>query len=89
MEARMGSPLKEKISRIRELLLDPFRVEGLEKEIVELYEMMKKASPREVASVKKDYEEIRDLLGRNLSIISDSLKPVVKRGRGGLFSRRV
>ncbi|GEM_PF-2506844 len=85
----MKSQLKEKMARIKSLLLDPFRVEGLEREIIELYEMMKKAPPSEVASVKKEYEEIRDLLGRNLSIISESLKPVVKRGRGGLFSRRV
>ena len=85
----MKSQLREKLRLIKEMLLDPFNVEGLEEELVELYEMMKKASPKDRAEVVDEYEEVRDLLGRNLSIISGSLKPVVERGRGRLFSRRV
>jgi len=81
--------LKGKLSSIREKLMDPFRVEGLEEDFAELLDILKKAKPEEIKSIKDDFEEVRRLLVRNLSIISGSLKPILERGQGGLFSRRV
>jgi len=85
----MREELREKILGIRERLLDPFRTEGLEEEFEELYELMRKANPKELRSVAEDFEEVRRLLFRNLSIIAGGLKPILERSQGGLFSRRV
>jgi len=83
------SDLRSKVLSIKEKLLDPFNVGGLEKEFEELLELMRKSSPEDMAEIKDDFEEIRELLSRNLGIISGGLKPLLERGQGGLFSRRV
>ncbi|RLJ69873.1 hypothetical protein BCF55_0130 [Hydrogenivirga caldilitoris] len=81
--------IEEKLSRIKERLLDPFNVENLEKDFEELLGLMKKAAPEELEKARGEFEEVKKLLSRNLSIISGSLKPILERGQGGLFSRRV
>jgi hypothetical protein len=83
------SELRDKILSLKERLLDPFSVDGLEREFEELLRLMKGAKPDELAQVKEEFEEIRSLLMRNLEIISGGLKPILDRGQGGLFSRRV
>lgn len=85
----MKEDLRRKVQDIREKLLDPFKAEGLEEEFKELYELMKRAKPEELRDVIEDFEEVRKLLMRNLSIIAGGLKPILERSQGGLFSRRV
>jgi len=85
----MSAELKKKILDVREKLLDPFLVSDLERDFRELYEVMSRASPEDIMSVKEEFEEIRKLLLRNLSIITGGLKPLLEREQGGLFSRRV
>jgi len=85
----MRVDLREKIHTIRERLLDPFRTDGLEEEFEELYELMRRANPEELRGVMEDFEEVRKLLFRNLSIIAGGLKPILERNQGVLFSRRV
>jgi len=81
--------LREKLERLKDRLLDPFDVEGLERDFSELLELMKKASPQELREAQEVFEEVRALLVRNMDIISGSLKPVAERAYSGLFSRRV
>lgn len=81
--------IEEKLGCIKERLLDPFNVENLEKDFEELLGLMKKATPEELEKARGEFEEVKKLLSRNLSIISGSLKPILERGQGGLFSRRV
>ncbi len=83
------SDLKSKISSLKERLLDPFNVNELEREFEELLELMRCSDPSEIREIKDDFEEVRELLFRNLEIISGGLKPLLERGKGGLFSRRV
>ncbi len=83
------SALREKVSLLKEKLLDPFNVDGLERDFEELLDLMKSSSPEDIVEVKNDFEEVRRLLSRNLGIISGGLKPLLERGQGGLFSRRV
>ncbi len=83
----MLEKLREKLSRIRDKLLDPFDTEGIERELEEFLAMLRKASPEERKAVKEEFEEVKKLISRNLSIIEGYLEPAVK--RGGLFSRRV
>ena len=83
----MRERLREKVSEIREKLLDPFNWEGLERDFEELLLLVKEAKPEERLSIKEEFEEVKKLLERNLSIVSGSLEPLLK--RGGLFSRRV
>ena len=81
--------LREKLESLKERLLDPFNVEGLEKEFEELLEMMRNSDPEEIRNARKDFEEVRELLIRNVEIISGSMRPLVERAQRGLFSRRV
>jgi len=85
----MESELRRKILEVRDKLLDPFCGENIEEDFRELYGAFRRASPEEIVSVKEEFEEIRRLLLRNLSIIAGGLKPVLEKGQGGLFSRRV
>ena len=82
-------PLEEKIRLVRERLLDPFNVEGLERDFEELLQLMKNSSPEDLGRVREEFEEVKELLMRNLSIISGGLKPILERGQGSIFSRRV
>lgn len=79
--------LKGKLREVKERLLDPFRVEGLEEEIGQLLEMVRRADRGELSDVEADLTEIKGLLMRNLEIISGALKPLLD--RGGMLSRRV
>ncbi|NPA41603.1 MAG: hypothetical protein GXO18_04945 [Aquificae bacterium] len=81
--------LKEKINTIKEKLLDPFNVNDLEREFEELLNLMKNSDPKDILSIREDFEEVRKLLSRNLSIISGGLKPLLEREQGSIFSRRV
>lgn len=81
--------LREKLGRLKERLLDPFNVEGLEKEFEELLEMMRGSNPEEIRSVLEDFEEVKELLFRNAEIISGSVRPLVEKVQNGIFSRRV
>ena len=83
----MGQALRDKLKAVKERLLDPFDTEGLEKDFEELLDLFRSAKPRERLAVREEFEEVKALLERNLSIISGSLEPVIK--RGNLFSRRV
>ncbi len=85
----MNEHLKQKLGEIRERLMDPFNVEYLEKDFKELYELIKKAPAEDTYLIKKEFEEIRKLLFRNLSLIAGGLKPLLEREKGSLFSRRV
>ncbi len=81
--------LRDKLSSVREKLLDPFRVDGLEEEFEELLAIMRASSPQELVQVKEEFEELKYLLNRNLGIISGGLEPLLNKGKGSLFSRRV
>ncbi|MDQ7039060.1 MAG: hypothetical protein Q9N26_07715 [Aquificota bacterium] len=83
----MGQALKDKLRTVKERLLDPFDTEGLERDFEELLDLFRSARPEERVSVREEFEEIKELLERNLSIISGSLEPIIK--RGNVFSRRV
>ena len=83
----MRERLREKVLRIKERLLDPFDPEGLEREFEDLLTMVREAEPEDRISIREEFEEVKRLLVRNLSIVSGSLEPLLK--RGGLFSRRV
>jgi hypothetical protein len=83
----MRRRLKEKISKIKERLLDPFDTEGLERDLEELLNILRTAEPEDRLAIVEDFEEVKRLLRRNLSIITGSLEPLVR--RGGIFSRRV
>ncbi len=85
----MESDLRKKILEVRDRLLDPFSVEDIERDFTELYSAFRRATPEEIVSVREEFEEIRRLLLRNLSIIAGGLRPVLEKGQGGLFSRRV
>ncbi len=81
--------MREKLTYLKERLLNPFDVEGIDKEMEDLFEVMKGATPEELAEVSREYEEVKGLLTRNVEIIGDSLKPILKKGLGGFISRRV
>ncbi len=85
----MGTDLERKISEVKSKLLDPFFIEDLEKDFRELYEILRSSTPEEATRIREEFEEVRRLLLRNLSIIAGGLKPILERGEGGLFSRRV
>ena len=83
------SGLRDKIGSLKERLLDPFKVEGLEREFEELLELMQSSSPEELHEVREEFEKIKELLYRNVRIISGGLEPLLKRQEEGFFSRRV
>ncbi len=81
--------LREKIEGLKERLLDPFDVEGLDREFEELLEMMSRAEPGEIKGLQDEFEEVRKLVKRNMEIISGSIKPLVEKVQDGILSRRV
>lgn len=81
--------MREKLAHLKGRLLNPFDVEGIDREMEELFEVMKLATPEELAEVSGEYEEVKELLIRNVEIIGDSLKPVLRKGLGSFISRRV
>jgi len=83
------SLLKEKVRALKERLLDPFSVDGLEKEFEELLSYVQKAEPDELLAIRDEFEEVKTLLSRNLEIISGGLKPLLREGQDSFFSRRV
>ncbi len=62
--------LKEKIKALKERLKDPFDYEGLENEFIELEKMMREASPETLKEIAKDYEDVKNLIRRNLEIFA-------------------
>ncbi len=83
------SPIKEKVRALKERLLDPFSVDGLDREFEELLSCVQKAEPDELLAIRDEFEEVKALLSRNLEIISGGLKPLLRKGQGSFFSRRV
>ncbi|HIC97680.1 MAG TPA: hypothetical protein EYP11_04710 [Aquificaceae bacterium] len=82
------SALAEKVRFIKERLLDPFNVEGLDRDMEELCELMSTAKKEELIKVAKDFAQIKVLLGRNIGIVSGALELLIRR-HGSVFSRRV
>ncbi len=81
--------LREKILRIKERLLDPFKVDNLEEDFSDLLNLLKEADKREILEIREEFEEVKKLIERNLSIISGGLRPLLERTQGSIFSRRV
>ncbi len=79
---------KEKAFQVKEILKNPFDTKDLEFKMAELYELMKGMNREELLEVREDYEEIKNLLNRNIEIVAGGLKPFLKLERG-VISRRV
>ncbi len=83
------SQVKERLEALKRKLLDPFDVDGLEEEFALLLGTLKELPPEELEKVKRDWEEVKALLYRNLEIVSGGLKPLLRKANGSFFSRRV
>ena len=79
---------REKALQVKEILKNPFDTKDLELKMAELYELMKGMNREELLAVREDYEEIKNLLNRNIEIVAGGLKPFLKLERG-VISRRV
>ncbi|HIC87464.1 MAG TPA: hypothetical protein EYG91_06500 [Aquifex aeolicus] len=61
--------IKEKLKQIKDRLKDPFNIEGLEEDFLELESLIKGTSKEELRMIYKDYEEIKKLFRRNVEIL--------------------
>lgn len=76
------------VGEVKEILKNPFDTKDLELKLKKMYALMKNMSKEELLEVKRDYEEVKTLLSRNLEIIAGGVKPFLKLERG-VISRRV
>ncbi|HIQ48734.1 MAG TPA: hypothetical protein EYH58_03755 [Aquifex aeolicus] len=61
--------IKEKLKQIKDKLKDPFNIERLEEDFLELESLIKETSKEELRVIYKDYEEVKKLLRRNVEIL--------------------
>ncbi|WP_164930748.1 hypothetical protein [Aquifex aeolicus] len=61
--------LVEKLREVKEKIKNPFNYEGLEKDFMEIEELLEKASKEEVEKAYKEYEEVKRLFWRNVEIL--------------------
>jgi len=51
--------IKEKLKQIKDKLKDPFNIERLEEDFLELESLIKETSKEELRVIYKDYEEVK------------------------------
>ncbi|RUM32007.1 MAG: hypothetical protein DSY42_01875 [Aquifex sp.] len=61
--------IKEKLKQIKDKVKNPFNIEGLEEDFLELESLIKETSKEELRMIYKDYEEVKKLLRRNVEIL--------------------